>query len=387
MMQRLFFMMIFFLSLSLESCSKEDDNNPSNSENNGGNNNLGTELDYDTFCFYYDWYGSEAIDGQYRHWAHAIAPDPNGGSGQNPGTIPGTQESIASNFYPQLGRYSSSDPNILTKHMDMFVMARTGVLALTWWNEQDETEAKRIGLILDAADKKKIKVCFHLEPYPSRNVQNLRENIVKLITRYGNHPAFYRKDGKPLFFIYDSYLIEPSEWEKLLSPGGSITIRNTAYDALMIGLWTSSPTVQRPFILNAHFDGFYTYFAATGFTYGSTPTNWVSMQKWAKENGKIFIPSVGPGYIDTRIRPWNGSVIRTRTDGQYYDAMYRQAIEAGGSAISITSFNEWHEGSQIEPAVPYTSSEFTYLDYENREPDYYLTRTAYWVGKFRESKQ
>ena len=52
MMQRLFFMMIFFLSLSLESCSKEDDNNPSNSENNGGNNNLGTELDYDTFCFY-----------------------------------------------------------------------------------------------------------------------------------------------------------------------------------------------------------------------------------------------------------------------------------------------------------------------------------------------
>lgn len=124
----------------------------------------------------------------------------------------------------------------------------------------------------------------------------------------------------------------------------------------MIGLWTSSPTVQRPFILNAHFDGFYTYFAATGFTYGSTPTNWVSMQKWAKENGKIFIPSVGPGYIDTRIRPWNGSVIRNRTDGQYYDAMYRKAIEAGVSAISITSFNEWHEGSQIEPAVPYTSS-------------------------------
>ena len=65
------------------------------------------------------------------------------------------------------------------------------------------------------------------------------------------------------------------------------------------------------------------------------------MQKWAKENGKIFIPSVGPGYIDTRIRPWNGSVIRTRTDGQYYDAMYRKAIEAGVSAISITSFNEW----------------------------------------------
>lgn len=56
----------------------------------------------------------------------------------------------------------------------------------------------------------------------------------------------------------------------------------------MIGLWTSSPTVQRPFILNAHFDGFYTYFAATGFTYGSTPTNWVSMQK-GKGNGKIFI--------------------------------------------------------------------------------------------------
>ncbi|MFR7682627.1 MAG: hypothetical protein ACLU18_24220 [Bacteroides thetaiotaomicron] len=31
---------------------------------------------------------------------------------------------------------------------------------------------------------------------------------------------FYRTHGKPLFFIYDSYLIKPAEWAKLFAAGG-----------------------------------------------------------------------------------------------------------------------------------------------------------------------
>ena len=50
----------------------------------------------------------------------------------------------------------------------------------------------------------------------------------------------------------------------------------------------------------AHFDGFYTYFAANGFTYGSTIKNWNILSKFAKTNNLMFVPSVGPGYLDTR---------------------------------------------------------------------------------------
>ena len=51
--------------------------------------------------------------------------------------------------------------------------------------------------------------------------------------------------------------------------------------------------------------------------------------------------------------------------------------------VGITSFNEWHEGTQIEPAVPKQIPGFTYLDYQPLSADYYLKRTAYWIGKWQ----
>lgn len=54
-------------------------------------------------------------------------------------------------------------------------------------------------------------------------------------------------------------------------------------------------------IRQARFDGFYTYFASESFTYGSTWQNWRSLSRFARLNRMIFIPSVGPGYIDTQV--------------------------------------------------------------------------------------
>lgn len=374
-------LVLLIIQFSYTACSSDNEDIASNPDTPGADDGA---LDYKTISFYYDWYGNVEFDGNLSHWSHTIAANPNGGS--STGTIPGTESNIASNFYPELGRYSSRDTETVRKHMEMFKEARIGVAAVSWWNEKTNAEAVKNKLLLDEAEKVGVKVCFHLEPYEGRTTETLRENIEMLIDKYGTHLAFYKVEGKPMFFIYDSYTIDPKDWAKLLSPDGTITIRNTVYDSYVIGLWLGSVAEQAPVILNSHFDGFYTYFSSMGFNYGSTPTNWATMQNWAEENNKIFIPSVGPGYIDTRIRPWNTTASRSRNDGKYYDVMYGKAIESKASFISITSFNEWHEGSQIEPAVPYKSSAFSYLDYGNLESDYYLKRTAYWIGEFRKSK-
>lgn len=42
----------------------------------------------------------------------------------------------------------------------------------------------------------------------------------------------------------------------------------------------------------------------------------------------IFIPSVGPGYDDRRIRPWNVENTRNREDGKYYQKMFEMAHNA-----------------------------------------------------------
>jgi glycoprotein endo-alpha-1,2-mannosidase len=223
-----------------------------------------------------------------------------------------------------------------------------------------------------------------VEPFDGRNATTTREAIVYLLNRYGNHPAFHRGKefgNRPAFFVYDSYKTPASEWAQVLSPDGANTLRGTHFDATVIGLWVKEQDGE--FMTTGHFDGFYTYFAADGFTYGSTCTNWSKLNEFARRSGKIFVPSVGPGYIDTRIRPWNGKTTRDRNDGAYYDREFKAALDSGASVISITSYNEWHEGTQIEPAAPKQIADFKYSDYSRVSPDYYLKRTAYWIGQFQ----
>jgi glycoprotein endo-alpha-1,2-mannosidase len=106
-------------------------------------------------------------------------------------------------------------------------------------------------------------------------------------------------------------------------------------------------------------------------------------------DGKLFIPSVGPGYDDERVRPWNSANTQHRSKGSYYDTEWEAAMASKSNMISITSFNEWHEGTQIEPAIPKTTpTSYTYKDYETTEggggPNAYLDRTKQWVERFQQ---
>lgn len=139
---------------------------------------------------------------------------------------------------------------------------------------------------------------------------------------------------------------------------------------------------SRQDIVNGGFDGFYTYFAANEFTYGSSWKNWKSLASFARKNRLLFVPSVGPGYADTRIRPWNGKTTRDRQHGKYYEHAWRSALRVNAPVVSVTSFNEWHEGTQIEPAVPATDGPYTYEDYTPGSPTFYLDMTKRFVLQY-----
>ncbi len=334
------------------------------------------------FCFYYNWYGTKKVDGRDIHWAHGlIKQNPNDPNDPNAPAIPGG-DNISSSFYPQGGTYSSNDPKVIRRQMRQMAKSRIGIVVLTWWKGSD-MGLESIPTIMEEADRAGLKVCFHIEPYPGRNALSVREDIRHLNATYGNYPAYFRIGGKPCFFVYDSYLTPADEWADVLTTHGKQSIRNTPDDAVMIGLWVKEG--EETFFTQSGFDGFYTFFSAVGFSYGSTPSNWPYLQEWADQNGKLFIPCVGPGYIDTRIRPWNGATTRDRENGAYYDRMFSAAVACNPAYVGIATFNEWHEGTQIEPAIPFKCDEYTYLDYEPLKPDYYLKRTAHWLSEFEKT--
>ncbi|XP_011498670.1 PREDICTED: glycoprotein endo-alpha-1,2-mannosidase [Ceratosolen solmsi marchali] len=352
------------------------------------NSILVVEPNYNVHIFYYAWYRSKEYDGVWRHWNHDYLPYwkksdkriyPEGSH------LPPAD--IGANYYPTLGCYSSMNPQIIDLHMRQLKEAGIGAVIVSWTPPtSNENTDSIMPDLLDAAHRYQLKIAPHIEPYEGRNPINLMEHLRYLFSQYGSHPALYRmrreSDGTvlPVVYIYDSYVFPSSAWWELLSEHGNLTLRGTELDAIYIGLLVDAQ--HKNHIKKSHFDGFYTYFGINGFSYGSSWKNWKDLNKFANQNGLLFIPSLGPGYIDTRIRPWNAENTRHRRHGQYYEFAWRSAVNSGASIISVTSFNEWHEGTQIEPARPASNRDFTYLDYEPEGPEFYLNLTKWWVQQF-----
>lgn len=337
--------------------------------------------------FYYIWYGNPEFDKSFFHWNHKVLPHWTDQENKKYSMIgkpyDASKDSIGANFYPKRGLYSSSSYSIVTEHFKEINNHGMGVIVISWWgiNEKDENGKNGdylIPMLLDVAKKTNVKIVFHLEPYKQRSALSTKNDIEYIIQKYGNHPSFYRYKGKPMFYIYDSYLI--NNWDTILSPNAKDTIRGTSIDSYMISLYLGDQ--YKNFIIQSNFDGIYTYFASIGFTQGSTPSNWKQLSQWCHDNKMIFIPSVGPGYIDTRIRPWNGQNTKSRENGEYYKRMFRDAIHSAPEIISITSYNEWHEGTQIEPSIPKKINDYKYEDFTPNEPEFYLKLTKDLVGEF-----
>ncbi|KAG7219505.1 hypothetical protein CRUP_019534, partial [Coryphaenoides rupestris] len=188
----------------------------------------------------------------------------------------------------------------------------------------------------------------------------------------------------PLFYVYDSYLLNSEQWARLLKHTEDGSVRDTPYDALFLALMVDEK--HKRDALTSGFDGLYTYFATNGFSYGSTQRNWESIGTFCEDNGLLFVPSVGPGYVDTAVRPWNFQNTRNRINGKYYENALSAALQAKPRFIAVTSFNEWHEGTQIEMAVP-KAGQLPYLDYLPNRPAVYLEITRKWAAIFGSERQ
>lgn len=91
----------------------------------------------------------------------------------------------------------------------------------------------------------------------------------------------------------------------------------------------------------------------------------------AHSKNKIFVATVMPGYNDTNYPGRRGYVV-DRQNGTYYTSFWSIATACFPDGYVITSFNEWYEGTEIEPSLEYG---YQYID---------ITRVAQtmWTAPF-----
>jgi glycosyl hydrolase family 99 len=296
-------------------------------------------------AFYYPWFGTTTHDGGFAHWAQG---------GHSP------PHDIASNYYPALGIYSSSSRAVLDAQMAEVARAGIDELAVSWWG-RDSTEDQRLGAVITAARQRHIAVAVHLEPYAGRTVVSTAADIVYL-----------RALEIRTFYVYRPFDFAPTEWasanEALRADGAEVFAQTALVGAAAAG----------------HFTGIYTY---DTLTYGGGLFQRLCTQARAK--GLVCAPSVGPGYVARRAT--GDARVKPRRGGKTYDSMWRAAVAAGADRITITSYNEWQEGTQIEPAATAAiRGGIAYGSYEGawglRGPtaeSAYLGRTAEWAKRFR----
>eukprot|EP00300_Choanocystis_sp_HF-7_P009678 c16569_g1_i2.p1 GENE.c16569_g1_i2~~c16569_g1_i2.p1 ORF type:complete len:463 (+),score=74.66 c16569_g1_i2:33-1421(+) len=344
-------------------------------------------------AFYYPWYGTPNIDGEWYHWNHKYLPHWTATVNSRYKDLIGVRHrpelgDVGANFYPQLGPYSSANRTVMNIHMAQMAQAGIGT-AISSWFPAGEHEDNGLPLdpltsgLLDAAQQHNMHLALHLEPYSSRTAKTVARDLEYISKTYGSHPALYRMcrpsdravpcKKLPVVYVYDSYHIRSTDWAQVLQKGQA-SIRDTNADAVVLGLWVEAGHGQE--LQRSGFDGFYSYFASP-ISHGAKVENWPQMNSFAQKNKMIFVPCVGPGYMDVSVRPWNGDATRDRAGGKYYRRMFEAAtkLTPQTNAIAITSFNEWHEGTQIEPAAAAQRKEGgKYLEYDR--PDMYLTLTA-----------
>jgi hypothetical protein len=292
--------------------------------------------------FYYPWYGNPAYDGEFRHWTQ---------NGHEP------PAAIASSYFPARGTYSSADRSILREHMQDLVEAGSTTVVVSWWGP-GSIEAGRFAAVLAEAKTHGLRVALHVEPYGGRTPEGVAQEVERL-----------RPLGISDVYVYDSANAADEAWKTANARLGDVRV--FAHTALPGKAAAGG------------FDGLYTYDVLTydGSSFGRMCTG-------ARKLGLLCAPSVGPGF-DAR-RATGDPRVRPRRGGATYDRMWQAAIAAAADLVTVTSYNEWHEGTQIEPARamgrPYRCYDGAWGMRGPAAERSYLRRTAYWSGLYADRR-
>jgi hypothetical protein len=286
--------------------------------------------------FFYPWYSNPAHDGAYAHW-------------QQNGHAPPAD--IASAFFPARGPYSSADPRVLRAQMRDIARAHVDEVVSSWWG-WGSAEDERLPEVIRVAHRRGLAVAVQLEPYPGRSIESIGSDLRHL-----------RGLGVRDVYVYRAGDFTAEAWAGL--------------NLRLSGLRVFGQTNYVGFAARAGFAGFYTYDI---LEYGGGKFARFCAQAHAARI--LCAPSVGPGYEalaangDPRVKP--------RDAGATYDCMWRAALDAHADLVTITSYNEWGEGTQVEAAgrrAKYESYDGAYGLHGRAAEGAYLRRTAYWASQ------
>ena len=241
--------------------------------------------------------------------------------------------------------------------IDAFVVSWYG----PWGGANNQTESN-FARMLDVAAGRGFKLALDVEatsPFVG-GTGSMVEMLRHALSVHANHPAYLRVDGKPVLFFWREQRWSPAAWQSIrdqVDPNhDSIWIAegiDMSYQSVFDGHHLYSVTWNPPSDVGA---------TASKFS------RWVNDARDRYGSYRYWVATAMPGYNDTRTGRGN-AFVKDREGGAYYARTWEAAIASNPDWVIVNSWNEWPEGTYIEPSQAYG--------------DQYLGLTAEWAGRFK----
>ena len=239
------------------------------------------------------------------------------------GWFPGTW-SVGTNYHPTLGQYSSADPNVIQQHITWMQQANLQVAIASWWGPGHTTDTSLTSELAGAAGTNfQWSVYYEAEGYSAPKSTKIGTDLAALWQR-AQSPNWLHVQGKPVIFVYGS-----------------------AGDACgTVTRWKNAPGRANWFVVMKVFGGF----AACA----NQPDDW---HQYAPANAtQDHLPYsyvISPGF-------WKfGETPRLDRDPVRWGQNVHDMLASGARWQLVTTFNEWGEGTGVEPTTEFGTS---YLD-------------------------
>jgi glycoprotein endo-alpha-1,2-mannosidase len=277
---------------------------------------------------------------------------------------------------PTLGEYDDSKPEIISQHLAWSRQANIGLWVTSWWGPDRLEDSNTRDVIMEHDELGDMKIALHYESTNRVRPDDLsivRTDIEYMCDRYFDHPNYYRINGRPVVFLYVTRKVENMGVLETVVSIMRSTARNCGHDIYLVGdsAFGDAPSASETFPAFGYLDAVTNYdvYGSAGepskYAGSAAVDNYYSDQaSWrarAIENGCRYIPAVSPGYNDRGVRlasnhpPLSRRLTADGEEGSLFRYQLQKAKPLVDGRVDkllmVNSFNEWHEDTQIEPAL------------------------------------
>jgi glycoprotein endo-alpha-1,2-mannosidase len=306
-------------------------------------------------AYYYPWYGTYSGG---HSWTQTL------------------RENLVPQQPPALGYYSSRNSSVIEQQIDESHRGNISFWATSWWGPTSAEDFTLRNYVLADPRAGELHYAIHYESTgrlgdaTNPTYSNLISDFQYLDHNYFNNPNYLRINGRPVVFLYLTRVYFNSQAGRDAVANLRQTMMSQfGVNPYLIGddVFPGQNNAQRAALWDSitDFDVYGSALQSRGSTTAAITAlgnQYHNALKLAQSVNVGFVPAVSPGFNDAAVRSGHPAAPRYLTDvpgaaeGSLFNAELNSAVlpnldPTSGNMLMVSTFNEWHEDTQIEPTI------------------------------------